>query len=226
MQNATRQIQAERDYDIEIDFMGPYLTEQVEKTARDVSTVSDVQSWPLTFAQRVFDDGRESGSVYLIGVPATNNMIHPSIRDGRWLLPGDHFTLFVNAEAQDVLGNESLSGEITLKIGSNQHVFHVVGVSSRLLVPIAYIGIDDFATVTGSLPVAHRLVVKIVQHNETLVSAAQTDLLNRFQQAGWTVDSSQTLTDIKNSAQAQVDNAVATLWAMAVLIALVGILGL
>ncbi len=69
-------------------------------------------------------------------------------------------------------------------------------------------------------------MVRTAQRDAALVSTVRTDLLNRFQQAGWTVDSSATLTDIKNSTQAQVDNVVATLWTMAALIALVGILGL
>jgi putative ABC transport system permease protein len=226
MQSAARQIQAERDYDFEIDFEGRYDAAQVEQETRKVAAVTETESWPLTFARRVFQDGRESGSVYVIGVPATSEMVHPFIRQGRWLAPEDHNTLFVNAEAMAALGQDAFQQAITLKIGNSQRVFRVVGVSSRLLVPIAYTRADDLISTAGSWPVGHRLVVKTTQRDPSFVSAIQTDVLDRLERSGLTITASQTLTDIKNAGQAQIDNVVTTLWSMAGLIALVGVLGL
>src|SRR5260221_2926190 len=226
MQSAAREIQAERDSDIEIDIDGSYNAPQVEQQAHTLPDVTEAESWPLTYTKRIYSDGRESGSVYLIGVPSTSDMVHPFIRQGRWLLPGDQNTLFVNAEALASLGQDALQQDITLKIGNNQSVFHVVGVSSRLLVPIAYTNADDLVSFAGSWPLGHRLVIRTSQRDPAQVSSVQTDLLDGLARAGWTVTASQTLTDIKYAGKGQIDNVITTLWTMAGLIALVGILGL
>ena len=81
-------------------------------------------------------------------------------------------------------------------------------------------------TAAGAWPVGHRLVVKTTTRDPAAVSTIQSQLLDRFESLGWTVTASQTITDIKNAGQAQIDNVIATLWTMAGLIALVGILGL
>ncbi len=222
------EIRSELNYDVEIDFDRPYPIKTIERKARQAPGVVRVESWGLVDARRVFGAPRDrvGGSFTLIGLPPATRMTMPSVHEGRWLRPGEKDTIFVNADTLKLVRELSVGGEITLQIGEDEYSWRLVGVSSRLLVPLAYVDFADFERVIGLKRHANRLVVKTERHDPAFQSAVEVDLLDRFDDADIQVVRSETTTDIKQTAAAQIENLVILLMAMAILIVVVGGLGL
>lgn len=227
MRLAVREIQASQNYDVGLDFDGPYFAKRIQDLARQVDGVRAAETWTVSDGRIVFEDDQWlSGSITLYGVPADTVMAQPDVNSGRWLDPGDEFAIFVNADVLDLSPGLKPGSRITLDIGGEGQDWVIVGVSGRGFVPFAYVHADDLADVTGLPDYGNRLVVQSDDSSSEAQTRLQSDLIAKFDGADIQVAASETTTELKESTAAQMDTLIVLLLAMVILIAVVGGLGL
>jgi putative ABC transport system permease protein len=226
LQETALAMQAESNYDVAIDFAQPYPSGDILRAARRTPGVREAEAWGVASARRVFAHDRLSGSMALIGVPPGTSMWSPSVIGGRRLQPGDTGAIFVNADALDLLQGGGVGQSITLRIGAEENVWRVVGVSARGFVPIAYIPFAEFERDVGMAGYAGRLVVRTEGGSAGEQRAVQVRLLAQLDRSGLEVSRSSITAESRQSFAANIDIIAILLLSMVALVAMVGGLGL
>lgn len=226
LQSTVSAMQAESNYDVVVDFEQPYLAGDMLRAARRTPGVREAEAWGVASARPVFGHDRLAGSIALIGVPPGTTLSSPSVIAGRRLAPGDTNTLFVNADALELLENAAIGQPITLRIGAEDRVWRVVGVSARGFVPVAYVPLAEFERAVGRAGYAGRLVVRTADSSPAGQRAAEARLLAQLDRFGLEVSRSSVTAESRQSVAANLDIIAILLLSMVGLVALVGGLGL
>jgi len=146
---------------------------------------------------------------------------------GRWLQPGDENAVVV---AADLLKDEQdlkLGDDLNLDIDGRESRWRIVGVAQVLFVGrAAYTSYDYTARATNEVGKASFLTVVTAQHDAAFQAEVAKALREQLKQVGFKVSGSQTIGEIRASIQFQFSIIVVMLLVMAILLAVVGGLGL
>lgn len=215
------------NYDVEVDFNHPYPITQVEREALRVSGVSRAEGWGFAVAYRQRIRGGESQSVRILAPPLDTEMLRPSISQGRWLRPEDRRAIVVTSDFLQVEPDVAVGDEVILRIGERETTWRIVGVAGRLGdVPFAYTEYSDLARVVGNMGYASVLMVKTDLEDAASQGEAARALEERFKRVGLQVAATMTRAQIRATNIFQFNVLFAFLLIMAVLLAVVGGLGL
>ena len=225
LRQAVADIQAERNFDVSIDFNQPYAVERIAQVVAGAGGVAAVETWTVSSGRLVLGD-RLTGSMVLIGVPPGSTLTRPSVTAGRRLQADDARGLFANADTLDLDPGAGVGSALRLRIGANERTWRLIGVGARGFIPVGYVQTPALDAATGLREMANRLVVRTGRSDSAYQAAVQADLLDRFAKARLEVSDTGTTTDVRESSQAQLDILVVLLLVMVVLIAVVGGLGL
>ncbi len=215
------------NYDIEVYMARPYRVVAIENAARQVPGVIGVESWGETRGPRVLADRTKTPNITITGLPKQTRLFQPKIIAGRWLLPEDQNAVVI---ATDLLKTEpdlKLGDDLVLEINGHETAWRIVGIAQVLFVDRqVYADNDDLARVTNS--VGRSGVVRVVtqQHDAAFRAAVAKDLRERFKRIGFQVGGTITISEILDSAEFNFNIIVVMLLVMAVLLAVVGGLGL
>jgi putative ABC transport system permease protein len=224
--DAIDMIQRVKNYDVEIHFSQMYPIAHIEREARRVPGVVAVESWGGADANCVFGDEHVSRSLTLIGVPPETDMTQPSILEGRWLQPGEQNTVFIDADMADMIGATHMGDEVVLRIGGDEQPWRLVGVAGRMFSPHAFIDRADFERLMGMTGYANRLVIRTESHEPSFQALVEKRLKDHFERADMLVTYSWTSGPGNQAIATQLDMVIVILLAMAILVAIVGGLGL
>jgi len=224
--NAIATMQRVKNYDVEIHFSQPYPMTHIEREALRVPGVTAVESWGGSDARCVFDGEHVSRSFTLIGVPPETEMTQPFILEGRWLGPGESNAVFVDTDMAHLIGSARVGDVVVLRIGDDERAWRLVGVSSRMFSPHAFVDRAAFERVTGRTGYANRLVVRTETHTSAFQALVEKRLKDHFERADMPVTYSWTSGPGNQAIATQLDTVVVILLAMAILVAIVGGLGL
>jgi putative ABC transport system permease protein len=214
-------------YDVEADFNQPYLTEQVEQAARSIPGVVYAEPWGFGSVRRVRPDGTESDNLSVNAPPATTEVIHPSVLQGRWLLPGDEDAVVVNADLLKDEPDIKVGDDLDLKIDTEETHWQVVGIiRGALSGPRMFANYPYFSRIDHSAGHAGTVLVVTDRHDGASQLQVARALEEHFKQVGLRVSSTDTTAAGRQRADSQVNIIVVFLMIMALLLALVGGLGL
>jgi putative ABC transport system permease protein len=215
------------NYDVQINFSRPYRVEQIEGVARSVPGVTAAESWGFASARRVRPDDTESDSYTMIAPPADARMIVPTVLEGRWLVAGDERAVVVNTSVTRNEPDVAVGSTVTLTIDGRESDWRVVGVVR---------GIGDQAILYANYPYFSRETrlagragfgIVQIQPNDPANQARIAQLLEeRFEREGMQVVQTQTIASIRQQNEASFGIIVSFLLVMALLLAIVGGLGL
>jgi putative ABC transport system permease protein len=221
------------NYEIEVDFARPHRIATIEREAKSIPGVADAESWTGNTARRIRDDGHEGPNIYVLGAPADTDLIQPTLLEGRWLLPEDQNAIVVNSEVIKEEPDIKVGDEITLKIEGREDTWQVVGIVQGIMTGrIAYANQPYLARVirwvgrSGGV----QIVAEDPGGGAKNDAAYQSELAKRikahFDSRGIQVSSTETTASIRENIEYQFGIIVIFLAIMAVLIAVVGGLGL
>lgn len=214
-------------YDVSVDFERSYRIEQIERDALAVPGVVKVEGWGLGGVRRVRPDGNESGMIRVSAPPARTGMIQPTVLQGRWLLPEDENAVVVNTDLLKDEPDIRVGDEIVLKIEDRKTAWRVVGIAHEMLSgPILHMNYPYFARVVHEMGHADSAQVVTQQHDGTSRAQIAKALEAHFKHAGLRVSSTETTTDVRARMDAVFSFLVLTLLVMAIMLAVVGALGL
>ena len=214
-------------YDAQAYFSAMEPGADVEREAKKVQGVTDVETRIDTSASLKRLDGSENQGISCVGLPAGSRFVNPTISAGRWLTAADTHAIVVNA---DLVNDDPALGvgkSVQLKIRGVEAEWKIVGVvTGQMRGSIIFFDRDALDSAIGAAGGVTRVLVKTEAHTEAVQLRVATDLENRLQKAGLAVSGSETQIAWKDGIASQMGILVTFLVIMAALLSIVGVIGL
>ncbi|WIN00320.1 FtsX-like permease family protein [Actinoplanes oblitus] len=228
---------AQRHYDLEVRLHQPYSAGRLTALATGVPGVTGAEAWgrtPTTMheAGRVDvahvypDDAHDSFTV--LAPPADTALLRLPLLAGRWLRAGDTDAVVINhlVPAQQAPGIR-VGDPITLSVAGRTVTRTVVGIVSDFGTQgTAYLTSQEYAAVTGTTGQAQLLRVVTGRHDAASREAALDALERALGAAGIAIEQDLTVDTLQAALDGHVLVLADALIAIAVLTAVVGLLGL
>jgi putative ABC transport system permease protein len=215
------------NYDIEVNFAHSHRIPKIEREAMSVPGVADAESWTGDTARRVRPDGHEGPNIYVLAPRADTNLIQPEILEGRWLQPDDENAIVLNTYALEEEPDIKVGDEIVLKIETRETKWRVVGIVKGVMTGrIAYANQPYFARVIRFVGRSGSVQIVGERHDPAFQSELEKKVKEHFDSRGLRVSSTETIASIRENVEYQFNIIVVFLSIMAILIAIVGGLGL
>jgi putative ABC transport system permease protein len=217
------------NFDIMLTFDRSYRADKIQHEALNVPGITQTDVWIQLPARMVRSDGSESGMMYMFAphVGEAGLIRSPALAEGRWLSADDDNAVVVPSGLLRDEPELGLGKEIVLKIYGKEQSFKIVGTFlGSPFAPMVYANYDYLAKVTNRVDEADALLVRTRLHDPASVEAESKALEEHFEEIGLRVSMITTLPRERADAEAIFDVIVALLLVMAILLALVGGLGL
>lgn len=225
-----------RGYDTTIYFEGRERIDRVVAMAESVDGVEKAEVW-FTQSASILREGqrtKEAGlGAEINGVPIGSGMYKPLIVAGRWLQPGDeHEQVIVMGKETADDNNIKLGDVVTLSLGElGDEDWQVVGFyrvifGGGFATDTIYAPQNAVFAATKKHNKGGRLFVRTRFHGEDYVEAATDQLKDLYSERNMDVSYSQTAYEERRFADSQFSITINMLLALAVIVALVGGIGL
>ncbi len=214
-------------YEVSIDFDRPYRIEVLQREAMSVNGVESADSWIGNTARRIRPDGVEGPNVSVLGTMAETDLIQPTMINGRWLEPDDTNAVVLNTLYLKDEPDIEVGDMIKLDIEGQEHEWEVVGIVKGVMTgSIVYANRPYLARELNFVGRAAGIQVIATNDSPEAQKALARRLKEHFETGGFQVSGTETVAEIREAVEFQFNIIVIFLAVMAVLIALVGGLGL
>lgn len=214
-------------YDVRVDFNRPYRIAQLAQVAQEVPGVVAVEGWSSGGVRRLRPDGTDSENINLLAAPAETQLMAPAVEAGRWLRPDDENALVVNADFMKEETDVRVGDTIVLDVNGRELAWQVVGrVRGIANGPGVYANESYYGYVTRTVDQANNVRVVTTQHDPAAQEQVALALAEAYQNAGVRVERTQTTGALRARLDFQFNIVVNFLVLFAVLLAVVGGLGL
>jgi putative ABC transport system permease protein len=219
-----------QDYEIDVFFEDAVRTQRIEAVATGVENLARVESWIALDATRVMPDGSLGSTLNFIGIPPDQETVNPTVLEGRWLQMQDEHAVVISSGLLRLAPDLGVGDEISVDIGGRESTWKVVGVvllTSNGGGNIGYINYPTLAEAAGMVGRANWAVFQLqnpgdIPSQKTVMRALE----ERYERAGMSIQISQLQSEVSANSEGQLDMVVYFLLLMAVLLAVVGGLGL
>ena len=214
-------------YDAEVNFQREYRIDEMDALAREVPGVVATDSWIGSSALVQLPDGSEGSAFPLLGTLADTTFIAPNLLEGRWLRADDTNALVVNSDVVEEEPGLSVGDHVRLEVEGREAEWEVVGVVQAVMTgPLAYANRPYLERELRQVGRSASLQVQGAASDPASQVELARDLKNHFESHGFQVDTTGTISEIRERVQYQFNLLIIFLSIMAVLIAAVGGLGL
>jgi putative ABC transport system permease protein len=204
-----------------------YNVEQLQRQALGVNGVLQAEAWGSDSAVRVFPDGRESRSFEVVAPPAETKLLSPILLQGRWLRPDDMNAIVLNSDVVAEHPDLHVGSTLQLKINDHKSDWQVVGIVRGVLSGrIGYMSLPAYGRAARRSGRANSVVVVTDQSDAQAETRIAKELEDRFKLAGMPTRSATTTSSERATQEYQFGLLVSFLVIMAILLAIVGGLGL
>jgi putative ABC transport system permease protein len=216
-----------REYDAQISFQRAYPGAAVERVARATPGVRRAEAWGVATAARVRTDGSESETFTTLGLTPRTAMIEPLVLHGRWLRQGDERALVVNSDVVKHDSSISVGDRVLLHLGRARSEWRIVGIVRGIMQgAVAYADRRALGTAGGEPGLARQLQILGRDRDQSAEAELVRTVSNRLGRGGFSVGSTQTTAEKRSLDESNFSIITSFLLTMAVLIAVVGGLGL
>jgi putative ABC transport system permease protein len=215
-------------HDVRVGFRKNERAEYLVQEALAVPGVEAAEAWAFHASRRTRPDGSESGDVLIVGPARDTALISPRLRDGRWLDPADERGVVVNGDfVSDEPDEMAVGDELLLDVDQRVVSFRIVGIlETTRSGPRAYVNYDALGRLTGGVGRAGSVRVVTTRHDAAFQRRVGEALEQRFTALGLGVDDVDLMSSTRESTVLQFDILIQILLVMAVLLSLVGAMGL
>jgi putative ABC transport system permease protein len=215
------------DYDAMVGFKRGYRIEQIEEEALKVPGVNAAESWRFSTARRLRDDDTESENLSVYAPPPQSKLVNPNVIQGRWLLPDDENAIVVNTlflkDEKDVKVGDTL----TLKMEGDESAWQVVGIiKGTPPAAMAYVNLPYFSRVVGGVGRGGVVFTTSDLHDMASQRELAKALEEHYESVGMQVGNTQISATERAQIESQFNVLVVFLLIMAILLAVVGGIGL
>jgi putative ABC transport system permease protein len=212
--------------DVTISFRRYHRFDEVASIARSLPGVSNVEGW-LSYSGTLITNEDEKGTpVSFMAPPLTSNIIVPIISSGRWLTTSDENAVVIGNKFLNTFPDLKIGDSLTIKIDGKETKWRIVGIYSSIADFGLYTNYEYLSRIVGRPDQVYSLKVLTNQHDPITQSRIANELRKLYEAHGIQVDTTQTATEVLKSIRGITAVVVSFLTVMAVLIAVVGGLGL
>jgi putative ABC transport system permease protein len=215
--------------DVNIGFNQAYRMDKLEPIARSIPGVTHVEGWGQIIGEVLTADGTTSTQVLMYAPPADSTLIKPTLTSGRWLLPEDENAVVIGNHMQKARPELKVGDTITFSYEGKESDWVIVGtykMAGNVIPPILYVNYEHFMSSIGLVGRVFSIQVVTDQHDLASQTRIGKQLEAAFIAAGVQVSSMQTGAERIAANKMTTDILVYFMLVMAVLIAIVGGLGL
>jgi putative ABC transport system permease protein len=214
-------------YDAQAYFSQPEPGVEVEREAKKVDTVTEVETRLDASASLKRLDGSENQGIQVIGLPADSKFVNPTISAGRWLRAGDDHAIVVNSEVIKNQPNLKVGDTARLTIRGAETDWKIAGIATgQMRGPIIFVDRSALDSAIGAGGGVTRVLVKTDAHTDASQVRVARALENRLTDAGFPVSGSETQIAWRDAIASQLGILVTFLVIMAALLSIVGVIGL
>lgn len=216
--------------DINASFSRAYRFDKVSEMALNIPGVSGVEGW-LELPGILIPEGTDGAGkqIEFIAPPSTSTLIDPIVTAGRWLQPGDENAVVIGNHLLNMFPDLKVGDTLMIKVNEKETQWHIIGFYSApipLDTPYLYVNYEYISRMVGQPGMVYALRVITDRHDAITQKNVNAQLLGTFKSHGVQVSNTQTGADYVQNATAFTDVFVYFIMGMAVLIAIVGGLGL
>ncbi|MHC1740665.1 MAG: ABC transporter permease [Anaerolineaceae bacterium] len=217
--------------DLNISLAAPARIQRVEQLLYTNPEIKYVEAWSGARATAINADGSTGEAISFIAAPNNTTLIDPIVVSGRWLLPSDENAIVLSDGFQLIYPGVKIGDPVTLMVNGKKESFMVVGffqLAGKLSGFASYVNQDYFSRLPGQ-----------VQNQSAVYRAVAKDTLNGTQQKAlavkvqamleannFQISSISTGSRINEAASSGFSVLTTFLLVLAILIALVGSIGL
>ena len=172
-------------------------------------------------------DGTESDPVFMRAPQPDSALIRPRIAEGRWLLPNDENAVVINTMFLKDEPDLKVGSSLKLKISGKETDWQIVGIASGTPpAPMLHVNYPYMARLMGAVDQAGVAIVVTTQRDPASQAAAAKALEEHLKSVGMEVNYRQTSSEERTQIIARFEVLIVFLLVMAVLLAVVGAIGL
>jgi putative ABC transport system permease protein len=214
-------------HDIEVYLDRLYNTEQAINEAMRVPGVAYAESASLNRVRRIYPDDSESLDIQMFAVPPDTRTMDPIMLKGRWLLPEDENALVISNGLLHEDPDIAVGDAIVLKIKNRETTWHVVGLMKAMgEARWAYSNLDYYERVARDVGKTSYLRVVTENHSPAAQTQAAKDLEEHFEHSSVDISYTKTMYELSQGDREAVQVMTISLMIVAILVAIVGGLGL
>ncbi|MES2018728.1 MAG: FtsX-like permease family protein [Pseudomonadota bacterium] len=226
----------DRHYDMET-LLGRFEdVEQVRAIIMTVPGVAQVEAWNSTSTskaradgleiERVYPDGAH-GSLTLAAVPPSTSMLKLTMREGSWLSAGQPGAVVLNSAALEFFPQARVGDDISLSSHGKVAKLRLVGIARQAMAAAtAYVAPQAYAALAGQPGRASTYRVVMTRHDERSIAATTQAIEAALARSRIGTRISITETMLRKDVDGHFDPLIAALLFIAVLMAIVGSVGL
>ena len=214
--------------DVNIGFGRYYRQEEVYPLVEKVPGVELVEGWGASMGE-VYSGENVAEQVLIYAPPAGSEMIDPNIVSGRWLLPEDENAIVIGNHFLAKFPDYKVGDTLTIRLDGKDTDWKVVGIYSMagtVVPPILYSNYGYLASVMGMVEKVSEIRVQTSYSDAVNQRRIGDEISKMLEDAEVSVSNMAIGDEMIRSQNASIDVLINFLLVMAVLIAVVGGLGL
>ncbi len=215
--------------DINVSLDKQYRIKEIEQIALRIPDVTAIEGWGISTGQLMSSDDKTSVQVLLWAPPAGSALIKPVMTAGRWLLPEDQNALVVGNHLLKKRPDLKVGDAVTIKIKGKESKWQIVGtyvLTGNVEPPFVYANNEYLAKMRDEIDLTSEFRVITASQDALTETRVGKALEKMLKDKGINATGITTGSEIRVQQAQQIDVLIYALMAMAILIALVGGLGL
>ena len=215
--------------DVTIGFNNTYRLKELESIVMSVPGVERIEGWGASLATVLSDDDDTVTEIYIIAPPAGSPLIEANMKAGRWLLPEDENALVIGNHLLTLRPELKVGDEIKLDIDDKESPWKIVGIyqmAGNVVPPLVYANYEYLTEVLREVERVWNLRVVTDEHDAISQKNVANLLEAKLNASGINVSDVTTGQEVFAQNESQISVLIYNMMIMAVLIAVVGGLGL
>jgi putative ABC transport system permease protein len=219
------------DFEVSVNLPEDHQAESIVTRLKDVSKVQAVEARTNVQAKRIKEDGTKGKQFVITGLPPDTVFSHPVLLSGRWLNSGDKDRVVLTSAFVRDNPDIKVGDSLNVEVGSNdKETLEIVGVIAMTAGQgESVLTFSDFNTVArlkDKPNMASGYLVKTTPNDATTQDEVAREIENKLDRSGISIAGKTTKDQIYSAAANQFNFLIFFLLAMAVMVAIVGGLGL
>jgi len=246
------QILAMFGYDVQVILSEPQPVSRLQREAIRVAGVERVEGWGFASATILRPAGvtvatpdpdiphprrrggppntqaapEEGTAITIFAPPPDTQFIEPTMLEGRWLQPGDRDALVLASEVLNTEPYIRVGDRVRLDFGDTKRTMEVVGIVNLVGPQFGYASFDYITRLQGAAGQSFVAIIRTTSRNPDVQDTVAREVEEHFQEVGIPVFQAVTISSFMGAMIGMVNFFVAFMLFMAVLLGVVGGLGL
>ncbi len=217
--------------DVNLTLDRPYRLEEVQGVAAELPEVVYIEGWASARAEMVRSDDLQGEIVSLVGPPGDSTLIEPMVLQGRWILAGDENAIVLSELFLEQYPEFKIGDTLHLKVNGDKTRWVIVGFfqfAGKNVGLMAYTNYDYLSrlTHTSGRSAVYRVSAAEGWHTQEKQKELAVKLEKHFNDAGYRVSDVRSGKSIQSYTSQGLNTLTTFLMIMAILMALVGSIGL